>query len=107
MFNMNKIMKQAQEMQKKMAEMQEQIANTEFVGSSGGGSVQVTFSGSMIAKSVKIDPQLIDKDDVEVLEDLLVAAINDAKSKIDQESQNNLSGMMGGMQLPAGMKFPF
>lgn len=107
MVNINQIMKQAQAMQKKMAEMQEKLANTEFVGAAGGGSVEITISGKADLLKVKIAPELVDKDEVEVLEDLIVAAFNDAKKKADSSSESDLSGAMGGLSLPPGFKMPF
>jgi nucleoid-associated protein EbfC len=107
MVNINQIMKQAQAMQQKMTEAQEKIANQEFTGASGGGLVTVTLNGKGALLKLKIDPTLVEKDDVEVLEDLIVAAYNDAKKKADESSENTLSGMMGGMGLPPGFKLPF
>lgn len=107
MVNMNQIMKQAQAMQKKMADMQEQLTNQEFTGSSGGGLLLITVNGKGDLAKIKIDPTLVEKDDVEVLEDLIVAAYKDAKKKADESSESTMSGMMGGMGLPAGFKLPF
>lgn len=107
MVNINQIMKQAQAMQKKMAEMQEKLAVTEFAGSAAGGGVAITINGKGDMLKVKIDPSLVDKDDVEVLEDLIIAAFNDAKKKSDNNSESELSGAMGGLSLPPGFKMPF
>ena len=105
MVNMNQIMKQAQAMQKKMAEMEEKLANTEFTGSSGGGLVEVKISGKGRINSIKIDPSLVNKDEVDILEDLLKAAFNDAKKKSEDSSEGEMSGMMGGLGLPFKMPF--
>jgi DNA-binding YbaB/EbfC family protein len=107
MVNVNQIMKQAQMMQKKMAEMQEKMASIEYAGTSGGGLVSVTVNGRAEMIKLKIDPSLMVADDVEILEDLIVAAFNDAKKKSDSASDGEMSGMLGGMGLPPGFKMPF
>ncbi len=83
MKNLGDMMKKAQEMQTRMAEMQEQLGRVEMTGASGGGMVEVTLSGKTEARRVKIDPSLFAGGDAEVVEDLIVAAFNDAKSKVD------------------------
>jgi DNA-binding YbaB/EbfC family protein len=107
MKNIGQIMKQAQQMQTKMAELQEQLAGLEVSGSSGGGMVQVTMSGKGELRGVKIDPSLANPDDVEVLEDLIMAAANDAKSKVEVLVQEEMQKLTGGLQLPPGMQLPF
>ncbi|MDX1575226.1 MAG: YbaB/EbfC family nucleoid-associated protein [Kiloniellales bacterium] len=107
MKNIGQIMKQAQEMQTKMAELQEQLAALEVSGSAGGGMVQVTMSGKGELRGVKIDPGLANPDDVEVLEDLIMAAANDAKSKVEARVQEEMQKLTGGLQLPPGMQLPF
>ena len=107
MVNMNQIMKQAQLMQKKMTDAQELLANQDFTGAAGGGLLSLTVNGKGELRKVKIDPSLMDKDEVEVLEDLLVAAYNDAKKKADESSESTMSSMMGGLGLPPGFKLPF
>ena len=107
MKNIGQIMKQAQQMQTKMAELQEQLAGLEVSGSSGGGMVQVTMSGKGELRGVKIDPTLANPDDVEVLEDLIMAAANDAKSKVEVLVQEEMQKLTGGLQLPPGMQLPF
>jgi DNA-binding YbaB/EbfC family protein len=102
---MNQLMKQAQSMQKKMAELEEKMASTEFTGTSGGGMVTVTVTGKGLMTSIKIDPSLIEKDDIEILEDLIKAAFNDAKKKVDASSEGEMSGALGGMNLPFKMPF--
>lgn len=107
MKNLGKMMKQAQEMQGRMAEMQDALQNIEQIGQSGGGLVTVTLSGKGDMKSLKVDPSLFNSDDAEVVEDLIVAAFNDAKAKVEKHSQEEMSKLTGGMQLPEGFKLPF
>lgn len=107
MFNMNQIMKQAQEMQKKMQMMQEELEKKEFEGKSGGGVVTVIINGKGALLKVNIDPKMINQEEKEILEDLIVAAFNEAKQKADQSSESTMSGMLGGMGLPPGFKLPF
>ena len=107
MVNFNQFLKQAQEMQKKMQSMQEQMANTEYSGKSGGGLINITVTGRGDIRKVEIDPSLLKPDEKEILEDLIVAAFNDAKQKVDQDSQNSMSNAFGGMPLPPGIKMPF
>jgi nucleoid-associated protein EbfC len=107
MKNLGQIMKQAQEMQTKMAEMQENLAMVEVTGESAAGMVQITLNGKGGMTGVKIDPSLIDPSDAEVLEDLITAAHNDARAKVDANMQEETSKMMGGVQLPPGFKMPF
>jgi DNA-binding YbaB/EbfC family protein len=106
MKNIGQMMKQAQEMQEKMQRLQEQLADTEISGAAGGGMVTVTMNGKGEMRAVKIDPSLVDPNDVEVLEDLIVAAANDAKGKLESYVQQQMSELTGGMQLPPGLTFP-
>ena len=106
MKNLGQMMKQAQEMQEKMQRLQEQLADTEISGASGGGMVTVTMNGKGEMRAVTIDPSLADPNDVEVLEDLIVAAANDAKGKLESYVQQQMSELTGGMQLPPGLTFP-
>ena len=106
MKNIGQMMKQAQKLQAKMAEMQEQLGNTEISGAAGGGMVQVTVTGKGEVRKVRIDPSLVDPNDVEVLEDLLVAAFNDAKAKVEQHISEHMTELTGGMKLPPGLQFP-
>jgi hypothetical protein len=107
MKNFGNLMKQAQEMQAKMAEMQESLVDLEITGQAGGGMVTAVLNGKGEMRSLKIDKSLVDPDDVEVLEDLVVAAVNDAKGKVESEVQAKTQELMGGLQLPPGMKLPF
>ena len=107
MKNIGNMLKQAQEMQTKMAEVQERLAAMEVDGTAGAGLVTVTMSGKHDIKKVKLDPSLIEPGEAEVLEDLIVAAANDAKAKVDEAMQEEMTKLTGGMQLPPGMKLPF
>ena len=107
MTNIGQMMKQAQEFQSKMAEMQDKLAHFEVTGSSGGGMVQVTLNGKAEARRVKIDPSLVGADEAEVLEDLIVAAFNDAKAKVEAHMAEKMAEITGGLQLPPGMTLPF
>ena len=106
-MDFNKLMKQAQDMQKKMQEMQVEMARTEFQGKAGGNMVGVTINGKLEMQKIAIDPSLLKVEEKEVLEDLIIAAYNDAKSKAEKESSDSMSGMMGGMGMPPGFKLPF
>lgn len=106
MMNIQGIMKQAQMMQKKMEEEQAKLAQEEVEGTSGGGMVKITLNGKFEMKKIALDKNLIDPEDAEVLEDLIVAAYNDAKSKIDAKMQDSMNAMTGGMNL-GGLKLPF
>jgi DNA-binding YbaB/EbfC family protein len=100
------IMKQAQQLQESMQRAQAEIAKLEVIGESGGGMVKVTMTGKHEATRVVIDPSLIG-DDKDMLEDLVAAAVNDAVHKVETTTQQRMSGLMSGMQLPPGMKLPF
>ena len=95
--NMNNIMKQAQKMQKQMEEATKELQEKEVTSSAGGGVVEVTVSGNREVTKVKIDPEAVDPDDVEMLEDLLVAAVNEALEKVDAETTSAMSKFTGGM----------
>ncbi len=107
MLNMGKMMKQAQQMQERMQELQGELEKIEITGVSGGGMVKVTLTGKGMAKSCVIDPSLVGEGDADMLEDLIVAAINDARSKVDTLSSEKMSELTGGLQLPPGMQLPF
>jgi nucleoid-associated protein EbfC len=100
------LMKQAQQMQADMQKAQEEIASLEVTGESGGGMVKVTMTGRHEVRRVQIDPALM-QDDREMLEDLVAAAINDAAHKVEVATQERMSGMTAGLNLPAGFKLPF
>jgi DNA-binding YbaB/EbfC family protein len=107
MKNLGNLMKQAQQMQTKMAEMQAKLAEMEVSGAAGGGMLRVTLNGKFELKAIKIDKALVDPDDVEVLEDLIVAAFNDAKVKAEAAMSEEMAKVTGGLNLPPGMKLPF
>ena len=107
MKNLGNLMKQAQQMQAKMGEMQAKLAEVEVTGAAGAGMLQVTLNGKFELKKVKIDPSLVDPNDVEVLEDLILAAFNDAKTKVDVTMQDEMAKLTGGLGLPPGFKLPF
>jgi len=97
-------MRQAQEVQKKMQKIQEDLANKEFEGASAGGMIRIIITGSGLARRITIDQSLINKEEKEILEDLLIAAFNDAKKKSDEGSNDTLRSATAGMQLPPGFK---
>jgi hypothetical protein len=107
MKNLGQLMKQAQAMQTKMAEMQEKLEMLEVSGSAGAGMVTVTLNGKGVMRGVKIDPSLAKADEIEILEDLISAAHNDARARLDEKVQEETAAMMGGLQLPPGFKLPF
>lgn len=106
-MDIGKLMKQAGEMQAKMQEMQEKLAELEVAGEAGGGMVKVVLNGKGYAKAVAIERSLMKEDDPEILEDLIAAAINDAKSKLETQSAEQMKELTAGMPLPPGMKLPF
>lgn len=101
------MMKAAQEMKGRMEEFQSKVAEMTVEGRSGGGLVIVTLTGKGEMRSLKIDPSLFREDDVSVLEDLILAAHNDAKGKAETEMNSKMQEMTAGLPLPPGMKFPF
>jgi DNA-binding YbaB/EbfC family protein len=101
------MMKKAEELQKNMQQMQEELGRATVEGSSGGGLVTVTMSGKGEMKGLKIDPSLFKEDDVEVLEDLIVTAHNEAKTRAEQMMQQKMAEATAGLPLPPGMKLPF
>ncbi len=104
-MDMKSLMRQAQEMQNKMKKVEEEIANTEFEGSGGGGLVKVTIMGNGIVKKIEIDDSLIKLEEKTVIEDLLIVAINSAKAKSDEGSSSMLKSVTAGIALPPGFKF--
>ncbi|WP_041535226.1 YbaB/EbfC family nucleoid-associated protein [Parvularcula bermudensis] len=107
MKNFSDMMKQAAGLQKKMEEIQTQMAGLEASGSAGAGLVSVTLNGKGYASKVSIDPKLFAEDEKEVLEDLVTAAINDAKAKLEEKSAEQMKSLTEGFPLPPGMKLPF
>lgn len=104
MKNLGQLMKQAQQMQSKMAELQERMAEAEYDGGAGAGMVTATVTGKGDLKRIRIDPSLVDPEEVEVLEDLIVAACNDAKSKAEAAMAEQMQDLTGGLPLPPGLK---
>jgi DNA-binding YbaB/EbfC family protein len=100
------LMKQAQQLQANMQKAQAEIAAMEVTGESGGGMVKVTINGRHEARRVQIDPS-VPMDDREMIEDLVAAAFNDAVHRLEATSQEKMAGLMGGMNLPPGLKLPF
>jgi DNA-binding YbaB/EbfC family protein len=98
--NMGNLMKEAQKMQAKMTKMQEELENQEFVGSSGGEMVKVTLNGKGSLLGITLSPDAVDPDDVEMLQDLIVAAFNDANNKVEEYSKNQMQKVTGGMSIP-------
>jgi len=96
-MNIQQMMKQAQQMQEKL---QKQMADLRVEATAGGGMVTVVMNGSKQIQSLKIDPEAVSKDDVDMLQDLILAAINDAHRKVDDELSKQMGGMMGGMKIP-------
>ena len=101
------MMGKAKEMQAKFQALQEEIAALEATGQAGGGLVQVTISGKFEMRALKIDPSLFKEDDVEILEDLILAAHNDAKAKVEAVMQEKSRELTAGLPLPPGLKLPF
>lgn len=101
------MMKKAQEMQGKMAQLQEEMANITVTGESGAGLVRATATAKGELTGLEIDPSIFNGDDKEVVEDLILAAIKDAQSKATERAQAEMSKLTEGMGLPAGMKLPF
>jgi DNA-binding YbaB/EbfC family protein len=107
MKNLAGLMKQASQMQAKMAEMQAKLETLEIEGDAGAGMVSLVLSGKGELKRLKIDPKLADPAELEMLEDLLVAAHADAKRKLETQTAAEMEKVTGGMQLPGGLKLPF
>ena len=103
---LGQIMKQAQKMQEKLKKAQEELASLEVVGESGGGMVKVTMTCRHEIRGIQIDDNLVG-DDKEMLEDLLAAAFNDAVRKVESKTQEHMSGMTAGLNLPPGFNLPF
>ena len=103
-MNMNNMMKQVQKMQKQMEEQQKALEESEYTATAGGGAVEVTVTGKKVLTKVKLDPDAVDPDDVEMLEDLIMVAVNDAMKKADDASSSAMAKMTGGMGMGG---FPF
>ena len=103
--NMNNLMKQAQKMQKQLEESQKELEEKEFSASSGGGAVEVTISGKKQVTSVKLKEEVVDPEDIEMLEDLIMAAMNEALRKVEEETQNSMGKLTGGLGMGGGFSF--
>ena len=103
--NIASLLQQAQKMQENIQQAQAELGNLEVLGSAGGGMVEVVMSGRHEVRKVTIDPSL--RDDLEMLADLLAAAVNDAVNRVTEKSQEKMSGMTAGIPLPPGFKLPF
>jgi hypothetical protein len=101
------MMKQAQQMQARMQEVQAELETAEMTGVSGGGLISVTLNGKGDLKKLKIDPSAMVPDEAEVLEDLIVAAFNDARAKVNAHAEAEMGKLTGGLNLPGGFKLPF
>ena len=106
MKEMGDLMKQAQQMQERMADLQRELAEAEVIGESGAGLVKVTLNGRHEARKVDIDPSLM-SEEKEVLEDLIAAAFTDAARRVEQAQQEKMAGLTAGLGLPPGVKLPF
>ena len=107
MVNIGNMMKQAQELQKKMAEVQKELNSLEVEGISGGGLVKVIATAKGDIKRITLDDSLMKPEEKEITEDLIVAAINDAKQKGETKAQEKMKDITGGLPIPPGMKLPF
>ena len=101
--NRGNLMKQAQKMQRQMEESQKALEEAEFTAKAGGGAVEVTVSGKKLIKSIKLQEEIVDPDDIETLEDSIVAAVNEALKQVDEASSSSMSKLTGGL----GMGMPF
>lgn len=106
MKGLGDLMKQAQQMQEKMQQAQQEVANVEVSGESGAGMVKIVMTGKHDVKSVNIDPSLLDEDK-EILEDMIAAAVNDAVRKVEDQTKDMMSSVTNGIPLPPGFKMPF
>ncbi len=107
MKNLSQMLKQAQQMQSQMADMQSQLSEVEIVGRSGGDMVTVTLNGKGEMRRLSIDPSVLASGDGEVIEDLIVAAHNDARTKVETYMTEEMAKLTGGLNLPEGFKLPF
>ncbi len=106
-MNIQKMLKQAQEMQAKLGNLQADMEQREFEGNSGAGAVRVTLTGKGHMVKIALEPTLLNADEKEMLEDLIIAAHRDAKDKADAAMADAMGALTGGLNLPAGMKLPF
>ena len=107
MKDLSSLFKNAMKMQETMTEMNAKLESIEVIGSAGGGMIKVFLSGKAIVKKIKIDPSVVNSNEVEILEDLLVAAMNNAKLKLEEKMKEEMGSLTGGLTLPPGIKLPF
>ena len=107
MKNLGNMLKQAQSIQTRMAEIQDELQAVEISSQSGAGLVSATVSGKGDLRGLKLDPAIVDKDEIGVLEDLIVAAVNDARGKAEEMSREKMAALTEGLPLPPGFKLPF
>lgn len=100
MGNMNNMVKQAQKMQEDIQAVQDRLEQTEFTETAGGGMVELTMTGGRVLKEIKINPEIVDKDDIEELQDIIVAGVNAILTKIDDESAKEMEKVTGGVSFP-------
>lgn len=98
--NMNQMIKQAQKMQEQMAKMQEEMEAKTFEATAGGGAVKVTITGKREVQSIELQPEVVDPDDIEMLQDLIVAAVNEGMRKVDADSASQMGALTGGLNIP-------
>jgi DNA-binding YbaB/EbfC family protein len=104
MKDLMKMLKQAQDLQSRMQGLQEELATLEVEGQSGGGSVRVTLNGKGEMRAIRIDPALMKPEETEIAEDLIIAAFQDARTKVEAAVQAKMQEITGGLPLPPGMK---
>ena len=107
MKNLDELMKKVQAMQSRVSDVEARLEQASVIGQSGGGLVKVTLTGKFEMKKLDIDPSLFKEDDVEILEDLILAAHNDAKAKVEEIMQEKTQSLTAGLPIPPGMKLPF
>ena len=98
--NMNQMIKQAQKMQDQITELQEDIEARDFTATAGGGAVEVTLTGKKTIKSLNLKPEVVDPEDIEMLQDLIISAVNEAVNNIESTTENEMSKITGGVSLP-------
>lgn len=106
-MNIQKMLKQAHDMQSKLVAAQEDLAKRDYEGVAGGGAVKVTISGKGEMKKLSLEKSVVDAEEKDLLEDLIVTAFNDAKAKADADSSQEMNKLTGGLKLPGGLKMPF
>ncbi|MEG1687932.1 MAG: YbaB/EbfC family nucleoid-associated protein [Angelakisella sp.] len=101
--NMNQMIRQAQKMQDEMAKVQEELAGKEYSATAGGGMIEVTVTGKKELKSVKLKPEVVDPEDIELLEDMICAAVNEALRGAEEDSESRMAAVTGGLNVPGMM----